>query len=114
VRWSTSVAKLPGKPDLVFARARVVVFCDGDFWHGKGLYARLKRLADGHNGAYWVAKIHGNVRRDRRQTRALREAGWHVLRYWESDIKKDAAAIAAKIAAAVYERTDLATVRPRQ
>src|SRR5437016_14297017 len=35
LRGRRNVAELPGKPDLVFARARVVVFCDGDFWHGR-------------------------------------------------------------------------------
>ena len=28
------VADLPGKPDFVFVEARLVVFVDGDFWHG--------------------------------------------------------------------------------
>src|SRR4051812_5651487 len=51
------VASLPGQPDLVFARQRLVVFCDGDFWHGRGLARRLERLSAGHNAGYWVEKI---------------------------------------------------------
>ncbi len=34
LRYRKYSAHLPGKPDLVFSSARVVVFVDGDFWHG--------------------------------------------------------------------------------
>src|SRR5687767_5949640 len=34
-RYRKNVRSLPGTPDLVFPRARTVVFCDGDFWHGR-------------------------------------------------------------------------------
>src|SRR5437879_6384164 len=34
LRYRKNVETMPGKPDLVFPGARVVVFCDGDFWHG--------------------------------------------------------------------------------
>src|SRR4051812_33021234 len=54
LRYAVSASDLPGKPDLAFRSARVVVFCDGDFWHGKDLEARLARLANGHNAPYWV------------------------------------------------------------
>ena len=30
-----NLKSLPGKPDIVFAGPHVVVFCDGDFWHGR-------------------------------------------------------------------------------
>jgi DNA mismatch endonuclease (patch repair protein) len=92
---------LPGKPDLVFRSARVVVFCDGDFWHGRDLDARLARLERGHNAPYWVAKIRGNVERDRRRDAELTSMGWIVLRFWESNIKDEAATIARTIAEVV-------------
>ncbi len=34
LRYRIHVVDLPGRPDLVFRRAKVVVFIDGDFWHG--------------------------------------------------------------------------------
>lgn len=89
---------LPGCPDIVFPSTRLAVFCDGDFWHGRDLDARLARLAAGHNAAYWVSKIRRNVERDHSQTRALESAGWTVLRYWESDILRDASDIAGRVA----------------
>src|ERR1700689_3766304 len=64
LRYRVDVADLPGRPDIVFVNARVAVFCDGDFWHGRDLAARQAKLARGHNPAYWLAKIRGNVERD--------------------------------------------------
>lgn len=49
---------LPGKPDIVFSRLKVAVFCDGDFWHGRGWKKRLasgKRFGVRHD--YWTQKI---------------------------------------------------------
>lgn len=89
LRYRLHVAGLPGRPDVVFPCHRVVVFCDGDFWHGRDLEARVAKLERGHNAAYWVAKIRRNVERDRRQDQALTTAGWHVLRLWEGDIVRD-------------------------
>src|SRR5262245_27046521 len=66
LRYRVDVATLPGRPDIVFVGRRLVVFCDGDFWHGRDLRRRLRRLASGHNPRYWVEKIRGNVRRDRK------------------------------------------------
>ena len=89
--------RLAGRPDVVFSVARVVVFCDGDFWHGRDLEARIGRLSGGHNAPYWVGKISGNVARDRKRNEELAAAGWTVLRFWESDILKNADEIASRI-----------------
>src|SRR5262245_18005673 len=61
LRYRKSMSGLAGCPDIVFPRQKVVVFCDGDFWHGRDLDARLSRLARGHNAPYWVDKIRTNV-----------------------------------------------------
>jgi DNA mismatch endonuclease (patch repair protein) len=34
LRFRVNYKELPGKPDIVFTRAKVAVFCDGDYWHG--------------------------------------------------------------------------------
>ncbi len=92
---------LPGKPDLVFMQSRIVVFVDGDYWHGRRWTVRKQKLTEGTNAAYWVAKIEGNRKRDRKTNRLLRAAGWTVLRFWETDIARRADAIAAKVAKAI-------------
>ena len=34
LRYRKNCKTLPGKPDIVFSRAHLAVFCDGDFWRG--------------------------------------------------------------------------------
>lgn len=109
-RYRVDVANLPGRPDVVFFREKLVVFCDGDFWHGRDLQTRLERLASGHNAPYWLAKIRTNVERDCRHDAALRADGWHVLRLWETDILKDAPAAAELV---LHEVVSLRTDRAR-
>lgn len=107
LRYRVNVQNLPGCPDIVFRRARTVVFCDGDFWHGRRLKSRLATLSKGHNAPYWVAKIRTNVERDRRSNTELRKRGWLVLRYWETDVAKDPDALAAAVDVAVrYRRAE--------
>lgn len=89
LRYRVDVASLPGRPDLVIPAARLAVFCDGDFWHGRNLERRLQKLAVGHNARYWVSKIKSNVDRDRRIERVLVDSGWKVLRFWESDVREN-------------------------
>lgn len=101
LRYKLNSHHLPGKPDLIFPKMKVAVFCDGDFWHGRELTARLKRLAAGHNASYWVAKIKRNVERDNRSTAALVSLGWVVLRFWESDILRSGNAIAGYVSSVV-------------
>ena len=87
VSHQVCVDTLPGRPDIAISSARLAVFCDGDFWHGRYLKRRLSQLANGHNAKYWVSKIKANVQRDRRVDRLLRENGWTPLRFWESDLR---------------------------
>jgi DNA mismatch endonuclease (patch repair protein) len=108
-RFRKNVRSLPGAPDIVFARSKVVVFCDGDFWHGRKWAARQASLGRGHNAEYWIKKIEANIARDLRHTQALQDLGWTVFRLWETDILKDVEAAAdsvvAKIEAALLTQT---------
>lgn len=104
LRYRVALSTLPGRPDIVFTRERIVVFCDGDFWHGRDLEARVQKLSAGHNAPYWVAKIRGNVARDRTHDAWLQEQGWEVLRYWEKEILEDVDRVARAIAGRVADR----------
>lgn len=97
LRFRKNVSDLPGKPDIVFPGPRVVVFCDGDFWHGRKWETLKVKLGQGHNSGYWPEKIKKNMERDVRNTQALEASGWRVVRLWETDIKRDPEAAAALV-----------------
>jgi DNA mismatch endonuclease (patch repair protein) len=76
--------RLKVKPDFVFRARRVAVFVDGCFWHGCPRHGTRPR----GNAAFWRRKFAANRARDARVTRALRRAGWHVLRLWEHELPR--------------------------
>ena len=74
--------KVFGSPDFAVEK-KVMVFCDGDFWHGYR-YAKKKKPPK----KFWRDKIERNMERDRKVSRKLRADGWSVVRLWEHDIEK--------------------------
>lgn len=76
------------RPDIVFTRRRVAVFVDGCFWHSCPEHGRAPSV----NGDYWGPKFERTRFRDERDTAALEEAGWTVLRLWEHVSLPDAVA----------------------
>ena len=82
LRFRVHDSSLCGCPDLVFRKARIAVFIDGDFWHGWRFPVWKHKLAP-----YWRDKIEGNRRRDLKNFRRLRKAGWRVIRLWEHQIE---------------------------
>lgn len=87
---------LSGRPDVVFASARLAVFCDGDFWHGRKWRAR-KLPTFKVRAAYWKRKIASNIVRDKRNNAELRKLGWSVMRLWETDILRNPERAADKV-----------------
>ncbi len=73
--------KIFGRPDIVFPKAKVAVFVDGEFWHGR----KFKKTSD-EMSEFWRTKIARNISRDRRVDRFLRSNGWHVMRIWDKRI----------------------------
>jgi len=90
-------------PDFVFPKERAVVFVDGDFWHGRNWRQRKKKLREGSNPEYWVAKIQANIDRDQRQEKELSKAGWTIVRLWETDVLNDSASAAEYVARTLEE-----------
>jgi len=74
--------KLPGKPDFVFPKQRIVLFVDGCFWHGHN----CRNVKPSSNTKYWRAKIGRNKKRDKKVAETLINKGWQVIRIWECDI----------------------------
>jgi DNA mismatch endonuclease (patch repair protein) len=96
LRFRKHVAALPGRPDIVFPRARVAVFIDGDFWHGYRFPAWEPSLS-----RFWRRKIAANRARDRRNFRRLRRMGWTVIRIWQHTSRRDLTGVLDRITRAV-------------
>jgi len=74
--------KAVGNPDIALPGKKRAVFLDGDFWHGYQFSKLKQRLPQ----KYWLAKIEGNIKRDRSYRAKLRKEGWKVLRIWEHEL----------------------------
>ena len=86
-RYRKNDKKLPGKPDIVLGKYKIVIFCDSEFFHGKDWEVLKPRLEKGTNPEYWVKKIENNRRRDDEINKELTFEGWTVIRFWWKDIK---------------------------
>ena len=87
-RYRVHVATLPGRPDIVLPKLRTILQIKGCFWHG---HYCLKGRVPVQNRPYWLNKIPGNVKRDRRNERRLRSLGWSVKNIWECRIRRSSA-----------------------
>lgn len=76
---------LPGKPDIVLSKYRTVIFINGCFWHGHTgcKYATIPEA----NHDFWLAKISGNIERDKSNYAKLFELGWKVIEIWQCELK---------------------------
>lgn len=85
-RYRKNYAALPGKPDIVLTKYRIVIFCDSEFFHGKDWEVLRPRLEKGNNGEFWVKKIYRNQERDEEVNKKLLFLNWTVIRFWGKDI----------------------------
>ncbi len=88
-RYRKHYKLLPGKPDIVLTKHRIVVFCDSEFWHGKEWGTLKARLLKGKNAEYWIKKIERNMNRDAEINQKLFQMDWTVIRFWGEEIRKD-------------------------
>jgi len=90
LRFRVSVSpltKLRSTADIVFPRAKVVVYVDGCFWHSCPEHGTMPAS----NRNWWHEKLARNRARDRATDEALISAGWNVVRVWEHESAADAA-----------------------
>ncbi|MDX1883241.1 very short patch repair endonuclease [Mycolicibacterium sp. 120270] len=99
LRFRIQDRSLPGRPDVVFTRARIAVFVDGCFWHKCPTHGTAPK----NNSEWWLAKLNENVARDRRNDSKLLELGWLPVHVWEHE---DPDVSAESIKALWRERTD--------
>lgn len=85
-RYRLHDKKLPGSPDLVFPKYKVVIFVHGCFWHRHGC---KQTTTPSTRKEFWNAKFKTNIERDNQNVRDLEDAGWRVMVVWECELKKD-------------------------
>lgn len=74
---------LPGRPDIVLAKYRTVVFVHGCFWHR---HANCRNATTpSSNREFWLEKFRANQERDRRIAHSLRAMNWRVEVVWECE-----------------------------
>ena len=86
LRYRLHARNLPGRPDLVFAKRRLVIFVHGCFWHrhqGCRNCTTPKSRVE-----FWEKKFSANVRRDNEVTEKLSEEGWRVEVIWECEASR--------------------------
>lgn len=84
-RYRVDVKQLPGKPDIVFKSKKVVVFIDGEFWHGYNWDEKKTKIKA--NRDFWIPKIERNMQRDSENNSKLDQLGYMVFRFWANDVK---------------------------
>ncbi|QOG02837.1 very short patch repair endonuclease [Flavobacterium sp. MDT1-60] len=87
IRYRKHNKKLPGNPDIVNKKLKLVIFIDGEFWHGFNWEEKKKKIKS--NRDFWIPKIERNMQRDIENNIKLKNIGYKVFRFWEHDVKKE-------------------------
>lgn len=88
-RYRKNYTLLPGNPDIVLTKYKIVIFCDCEFFHGKDWEVLKPQLERGNNAEFWINKIYKNQLRDDEINKELQFLGWTVVRFWGKDILKN-------------------------
>ena len=87
VKYRLHEKKLPGKPDVIIPKIKVVIFVNGCFWHQhKGC---KKQALPKTNIEYWKPKLKRNITKQKKDIKLLKRRGWKVFIIWECEIKKE-------------------------
>jgi DNA mismatch endonuclease (patch repair protein) len=74
---------LPGRPDLVFAKKKRILFVHGCFWHQHNC---RRTHTPRTNLSYWSEKLERNRNRDQNNRTMLTAQGWSILVIWECEV----------------------------
>jgi DNA mismatch endonuclease (patch repair protein) len=92
VRYRKNVRSLFGTPDIAIKKYKIVIFIDGDFWHGndweKRHYSSQEELLAAYSD-FWQKKIRRNIERDKKVKEYYENKGWTILRFWTSETDKN-------------------------
>ena len=84
-RYRLNLKHLPGKPDIVLAKYKTVIFINGCFWHGH--HGCKYFVVPKTRTEWWLEKINGTIERDEKNMNELKELGWNVITVWECELK---------------------------
>jgi len=101
LRYQLYRRDLPGKPDLVFPKWRVVVFVHGCFWH-RHTGCPFFRLPKTRTG-FWTEKLQKNHDRDGVAIASLLQNHWRVAVVWECAVRKNPEMTSRKLATWIQE-----------
>lgn len=86
-RYRKNDSNVFGCPDLTFAKYKLAIFVDGEYFHGYNWDIEKHRIKT--NQDFWWKKIEGNMKRDEVVNEMLVNNGWTVLRFWTKDLKRN-------------------------
>ena len=86
-RFTLRNQKLPGRPDIVLKSRKTAIFVHGCFWHRHG--GCKNAVLPKTRAEFWLAKLSGNVARDKENSIALKRQGWKVLTVWECEVEDE-------------------------
>ncbi len=102
LRYTKSDKRVTGRPDIVFSKKKIAVFCDSEFWHGYEWDVRKNDIKT--NKDFWITKIERNMERDAEVNKTLLDEGWIVIRLWGKEIKADVKSCADRVEEEVKRR----------
>jgi len=86
-RYRLQAKHLPGKPDIIIKKDKIVIFINGCFWHQhKGCKRKTMPKC---NRSYWKPKLKRNVSKQREDIKKLKKDGWKVNIIWECETRNE-------------------------
>lgn len=84
-RYRKNVKELPGTPDIVIDKYRVVIFVNGCFWHHH-YNCKLATMPKTRQD-YWIPKIQKNIDNDIKHYQQLKQMDYRVIVVWECELE---------------------------
>ena len=106
IRYRKQYKRLPGCPDFVVVWAKLAIFCDSLFFHGRRWPAAATAIKS--NRAFWVGKIEGNIACVADVNMQLERLDLQVVRFWDTQILSSPELCVLRVAALLTERENLA------
>lgn len=108
IRYKKSQRKILGNPDIQILKYKILIFIDGDFWHGYDWENKRDKIKS--NRGFWIPKIERNMQRDKQVSYALTKQGYSVLRFWEHEIKYEFGRCLIQILNEINSKKDYSTL----